>query len=132
MDNYLSFAGGISLSDLESSYSEEELNVTQLALEEKPEVQFNNSDVVAESLTTAPISAPEASRKQLRDIAPDGEELIEGIGLFIKCPQIPGCPDTRKWILKNMSPANLQNLDVWDQYTESIRFSIGCTSVDGV
>ena len=86
MADYLSIAGGIPLSDPESSDSEGELNVAELAPEEEPEVQFNNPDVAVESLAIAPILAPEASRKQPRDIAPDEEKLIEGNGLFVKRP----------------------------------------------
>ena len=107
MADYLSFAGVIPLSDPESSDSKEELNVVELALEEELEVQFNNLDVTAETLATTPILAPEASRKWPRDIAPDVEELIEGSGLYIKCPRISRCPDSKKWILKNLSPASL-------------------------
>ena len=51
-----------------------------------------------------PNPTSEASRKRTRDVAPDEEELIEGSGLFVKRPHIPECPDTRKWILKNMNP----------------------------
>ena len=63
---------------------------------------------------------PKVSRKRPRDVAPDKEELIEGSGLFVKCPRIPGCPDTRKWILKNMVPTSFQILDIRDQYAESM------------
>ena len=86
MADYLSFVGGIPLSDPESSDSEEELNVAELTLEEEPEVQFNNPDVVMESQATAPISALEAYRKRPLDIVSDEEELIEGSGLFVKRP----------------------------------------------
>ena len=57
-----------------------------LTLEEDPKVQFNNPDVVVESLVIAPVPALEVSRKRPRDIGPDEEELIEGSGLFVKCP----------------------------------------------
>ena len=75
------------------------------------------------SLATTPIPTPEVSRKRPQDITPDEEELIEGSGLFVKRLRIPGYPDIRKWILKNKSPASLQNLDVRNHYTESIRFT---------
>ena len=80
--------------------------MADLTLEE-PIVQFNNPSLESKSLATAPLPAPEASRKCPRDVAQDEEELIEGSGLFIKRPHIPGCPDTKKWILKNKSPASL-------------------------
>ena len=96
MADYLSFAGGIPFSDPESSDSEEELNIAELTLEEEPKVQFNNLVVAVESLATAPISAPEVSKKWPRDIAPDEEELIEGSGLFVKRLWSPRCLDTKK------------------------------------
>ena len=114
MADYLSFTGGIPLSDTGSLDSEEELNVLDLALEEEPIVQFNNLNVAAESLATVPSHVPEVSRKRPQDVAPDKEELIEGNDLFIKRPRIPRCPDAWKWILKNMSPASFQNPDVRD------------------
>ena len=86
MVDYFLFVGRISISDIEYSHSKEELNVADLTLEEKPVVQFNNPNVAAESLATAPLLIPEASRKRPRDIAPDEEELIEGSGLFMKRP----------------------------------------------
>ena len=86
MADYLSIAGGIPLSDPESSDSEEELNIAELALKEELEAQFNNLDMVTESLATTPIPALEVSRKQPRDITPDEEELIEGSGLFVQYP----------------------------------------------
>ena len=58
MADYLSFTGGIPISDFESLDSEQELNIADLALEEEPEVQFNNPDVATESLTIAPVTAP--------------------------------------------------------------------------
>ena len=106
MADYLSFAGGITISDPVSSDSEEELNVSGLNLdEEEPEVRFNNSSVESEDLAVAPISNPEASRKRPRDDdddAQDEEELIEGNGLFAKRPPISGCPDMKEWLMKSL------------------------------
>ena len=68
MVDYLSFAGGIPISDFESSDSEQELNVADLTLEEEPMVQFNNLNVKSESMATAHLPAPEASRKRPRDV----------------------------------------------------------------
>ena len=96
MTDYLSFASGIPLSDVESSNFEEEVNVSDLALEEELVIQFNHLGDATESLATAPIPAPKASKKHPKDVAPDEEELIEGSGLHIKRPRIPGYPDTRK------------------------------------
>ena len=97
--------------------------MADLSLEEKPEVQFNNPNVVAESLATAPVPAPDVSRKRAWEFAPNEEELIEGSGLFVKRPQILGCPDMKKWIVKNKSPASLQDPDIRDHCAESLRFS---------
>ena len=124
MANYLSFAGGIPLSDTESSDSEEELNVSDLALEEEPIIQFNNPSNATESLATAPIPALELFRKHPWDVTSDEEELIEGSGLFVKRLHITGCPDSRKWILKNMNPTSFQNPDVQDQYIESMHLPL--------
>ena len=55
MADYLFFAGGIPISDAESSGSDEELNVKDLTVEEEPEVQFNPS-IESEDLATAPVS----------------------------------------------------------------------------
>ena len=90
--------------------------------EEEPTSQFDNLNVESESLVTAPIPAPEVSRKRPWNVAPDEEELIKGSGLYVKRPQIPGCSDSRKWILKNLSPASLKNSDIRDHYAESLRF----------
>ena len=124
MANYLSFAGEIVLSDIESLDSDKELNVMDLALEEEPVIQFNCLGDATESLVTMPVQVPEAFKKWPRDMASDEEELIEGSGLYIKCPRIPRCPDTRKWILKNMNPPSIQNLAVRDQYAESMRLPL--------
>ena len=86
MVDYISFAGGIPISNVESSDSDEELNVTGLSLEEEQEVQFNNTNIELENLATSPVPDPEVLRKCPRDIAPDEEELIEGSGLFVKRP----------------------------------------------
>ena len=86
MDDYLSFVGGIPISDAESSDSDEELNVADLTLDEEPKVHFNNPNTESENLATAPVSNPEVSRKRPRDVALDEEELIEGSGLFAKRP----------------------------------------------
>ena len=94
MADYLSFAGGIPLLDIESLGSEEELNVAELALKEEPIVQFNNLNVAVESLAIAPVHISEVPKKLPKDVAPDKEELIEGSGLYIKCPRILGCLDT--------------------------------------
>ena len=80
----MSFAGGIVLSDAESSDFEKELNVTDLALEEEPVIQFNHSGDAIESLVTAPVQVSKASKKPHRDVAPNEEELIEGSDLYIK------------------------------------------------
>ena len=107
MDDYLSFTGGIPISDAESSDSDEELNVMGLSLEEDPEVQFNNPSIKSENLATAHVPDSEVSRKHPRYVAPDEEELIEGSGMFVKCPRILGCPDMKKWLMKNKKPASL-------------------------
>ena len=87
MADYLSFASGIPISDVESSDSDEELNVADLTLDkEKLEVHFNNPSTESENLATAPVLDLEVSRKRPRDVAPDEEELIEGNGLFMKRP----------------------------------------------
>ena len=122
MADYLLFAGRIPISDFESSDSEQELNIIDLALEEEPEVQFNNPDVVAESLAMAPVPTPKVSRKRPLDIAPDEEELIEDSDLFMKRPHIPGCPDMKKWLMKNRSPTSFQDLDIQNHCAESLRF----------
>ena len=57
-------------------------------------------------------------------MAPDEEELIEGSGLYVKRPRIPGCPDTQKWILQHMNPSSFQNPAVKDQYTESMHLPL--------
>ena len=84
MADYLSFASEIPISDAESSDSDEELNVTDLTLEEEPEVQFNHPSIESEDLATAPVLGPEISRKHPQDVALDEEKLIEGSGLFAK------------------------------------------------
>ena len=114
MADYLSFAGRIPISNSESSDSKQELNMVDLTLEEEPIVQFNNPNVDSESLATALVPVLEASRKRSRDLAPDEEELIKGSGLFVKLPWIPECPDTRKWILKNMVSISFQSPDIRD------------------
>ena len=87
MADYLSFASGIPISDVESSDSDEELNVADLTLdEEEPEVHFNNLNTESENLATTPVPDPEVSRKRPWDVAPDEEELIEGNSLFMKRP----------------------------------------------
>ena len=50
-------------------------------------------------------------------------DLEEGSGLFVKRPRIPGCPDVKKLIMKNKSPASLPDLDIRDHYAESLYFS---------
>ena len=110
MADYLSFADGITISDLVSSNSEEELNVSGLNLDEKePEVRFNDPCIESEDLAVAPNSNPEASRKRPRDDddAQNEEELIEGSGLFAKWPRISGCPDMKEWLLKNKKSISL-------------------------
>ena len=64
---------------------------------------------LATALVPAPVSFldPKVARKRLRDDAQDEEELIEGSGLFAKRPRIPGCPDMKKWLMKNKKPASL-------------------------
>ena len=96
MADYLSFAGGIPLLDTESSDSKEELNISDLALEEEPIIQFNNPNVAAEILATVLVHGPNVSKKRPRDIALNEEELIEGSGLFVNRPHISRCSDTRK------------------------------------
>ena len=77
MADYFSFASEIPILDTKSSDSDEELNMTDLTLEEEePTAQFNNPNIESESLATAHVPAPEASRKLPRDVAPDEEELI--------------------------------------------------------
>ena len=108
MADYLSFVGRIPISDAESSDLDEELNVIGLTLEEEePEVHFNNPNIESENLATALMQDPEVSRKSPRDVAMDEEELIEGSGLFSKHPRISGCPDMKKWLMKNKSPTSL-------------------------
>ena len=64
MADYLSFMGGITISDPVSSDLEEELNVSGLNLdEEELEVRFNDPCIESEDLAVTPISNPEASRK---------------------------------------------------------------------
>ena len=63
MADYLLFAGGIPISDFESSDSEQELNVADLTLEEEPEVQLNNPSIESEDLETDPVPGPKVSRK---------------------------------------------------------------------
>ena len=53
MADYLFFTGGIPLSDPEALYSDEELNITDLSLEEEPAVQFDNPNIESEDLATA-------------------------------------------------------------------------------
>ena len=102
MADYLSFVDEVLISDPVLSDSDEEFNVAGLSLdEEEPEVRFNDPSVVSEDLVTAPRSDSEASRKYPRDDALDEEELIEASGLFAKRPCIPGCPDIKRWLMKN-------------------------------
>ena len=54
MANYLSFAGEIVLLDTKSWYSEKELNVKDLSLEEEYVIQFNHPGEVTEILASAP------------------------------------------------------------------------------
>ena len=123
MADYLSFVGRIPISDAESSDSDEELNVANLTLdEEESEVHFNNPSTESENLPTAPILDLEVLRKCPRDVAPDEEELIEGSSLFMKRPRILGCPDMKKWLIKNKKPASLQDPDIRDHCAESLRF----------
>ena len=85
-------------------------------------MQFNNSNVAAQSLATALVPAPEVSRKRPRDVTPDEEELIEDSDLFVKRPCIPVCPDMKKWLMKNKSLASLQDPNIRDHYVESLHF----------
>ena len=65
MADYLSFVGGITISDPVSSDSEEELNVSGLNLdEEEPEVRFNDPNANSEVLATAPLTDLDSSRKR--------------------------------------------------------------------
>ena len=68
--------------------------MADLTLEEELMVQFNNLNVESKSLATSLLTALEASRKRLWDVATEEEELIEGNNLFVKRPCIPRCPDT--------------------------------------
>ena len=125
MADYLSFMGGITISDPVSSDLEEELNVSGLNLdEEEPEMRFNDPCIKSEDLAVAPNSNPETSRKWPRDDddAQNEEELIEGSGLFAKRPRIPGCPDMKEWLLKNKKPVSLQDPDIQDHCAESLYF----------
>ena len=108
MADYLSFADGVPILDPESSDSDEELDVSGVNLdEEEPEVQFDDSNVDAEDLATAPQINPNSSRKRPRDDAEDEEEIFEGSGLFTKRPRIPGCPNMKECLIKNKKPASL-------------------------
>lgn len=124
MADYLTFAGGIIISDTESSNSEGEANITDLTVEEEPEVRFNPPTDVTQDLATNQIQrrvpTTEPIRKRPRDVAPNEEELIEGSGLYIKHPRIAGCPDMRKFIVHKMIPPSLHNSEVRDQYAESL------------
>ena len=77
MDDYLSFADGVPISYQVSSDSDEELNMTDLTLDEESEVRFNDPDLSMENLATAPVPAPvssldpEVERKHPRDDAQD-------------------------------------------------------------
>ena len=122
MADYLSFTDGILISDAKSLDSEQELNVADLTLEEELEVQFNNLSIESEDPATAPVPGPEVLRKRPRDVAPDEEELIEGSRLFAKRPRIPGYSDMKRWLIKNKSPASLQDPDIWDHCAVSLRF----------
>ena len=129
MADYLSFADGVPISDPVSSDSDEELNLTDLTLDEEPEVRFNDPDLSMENLATAPVPAPESStdpkvgQKYPRDDAQSEEELIEGSGPFAKRPRILGCPNMKKWLMKNKKHASLQDPDIRDHCVESLRFS---------
>ena len=82
--------------------------MTDLTLdEEEPKVHFNNPSTELEILATTPVGDPKVLRKHPRDDAQDEEELIEGSGLFAKRPRISGCPDMKKWLMKNKKPASL-------------------------
>ena len=129
MTDYLSFADGIPLSDPIPADSDEEfymsgVNLDEVEEPEVPEVQFNDPTVEAEDLVTAPTSNPELSRKRPRedDDSQNAEELIEGSGIFVKRPRIPGCPDMKEWLLKNKRPVSLQDPDIRDHCAESLRF----------
>ena len=123
MADYLSFADGVPISDLASSDSDEELNISGINLdEEEPEVRFNDPNADLEVLATVLLTDPDSSRKRPRDDVEHEEELIEGSGLFAKWPLIPGCPDMKEWLLKNKNPASLQDPDIRDHCAESLRF----------
>ena len=123
MADYLSFADGVPISDPASSDSDEELNISEINLdEEEPEVRFNDPNADLEVLATSSITDPDVSQKRPRDEVESEEELIEGSGLFAKRPRIPGCPDMKEWLLKNKNPASLQDPDIRDHCAESFRF----------
>ena len=61
MADYFSFADGVPISDPVSSDSDEELNLTDLTLDEEPEVRFNDPDLSMENLATAPVLVPVSS-----------------------------------------------------------------------
>ena len=62
MADYLSFADGVPISDLVSSDSEEDLDISGVNLdEEKPEVRFNDPSMDSEDLVVAPTLNPEAT-----------------------------------------------------------------------
>ena len=123
MADYLSFAGGVPILVSESSDSDWELNVTGLTLdEEELEVHFNNPNIESEDLATTPVLDSEASRKCPWDDAQDEEELIEGSGLFVKRGRISGCPNIKRWLIKNKKPASIQDPDIRDHYAESLLF----------
>ena len=65
-------------------------------------------------MNPARVEASEASKKCSLDKEQNEEELIEGSGLFVKSPQIPGCSDMRKWIMQKASPPSIQNVQVMD------------------
>ena len=125
MADYLSFADGVPISVPIPSDSDEDFNMEGVHLDnEEPEVRFNDPDIASDDLAVAPPSLPEVSRKRPRDNddAQNKEELIEGSGLFTKRPRIPGCPDMKKWLLKNKKPVSLQDPDIRDHCAESLRF----------
>ena len=101
----------ILLSDDDIQEEEQEQEIADLTLEQK-ELDLETNPIE--------VRAPKSSKKGIRDIDPDEEELGEGSGFFVKRPWILGCLDMKKWILQKIHPLSIQNSKVRDQYADSL------------